>query len=122
MKEKMTGQNLPTFAHVLNQATSQETWKTYFCAHNINKDIPSACTVFKGLKFPKHAQDNSIQLLSSTTNKRITTARNIDSSNPDNSNNNKESQSSLGGISSPPEKGPYLSPRNESLVFSMLKT
>ncbi|KAJ9089417.1 hypothetical protein DSO57_1013355 [Entomophthora muscae] len=36
MREKMTDQNPPTFAHVLNRATSQETWKTYFCAHNID--------------------------------------------------------------------------------------
>ncbi|KAJ9074768.1 hypothetical protein DSO57_1003046 [Entomophthora muscae] len=49
----MTDQNPPTFDHILNQATSQETWKTYFCAHNINKDIPSGCTVFKGLVMPK---------------------------------------------------------------------
>ncbi|KAJ9075357.1 hypothetical protein DSO57_1036961 [Entomophthora muscae] len=53
MKDKMTDQNLPTFAHVLNQATSQETWKTYFRTHNIDQDIPSGCTVFKGLVMPK---------------------------------------------------------------------
>ncbi|KAJ9054587.1 hypothetical protein DSO57_1012653 [Entomophthora muscae] len=44
----MTEQNPPKFAHVLNQATSQETWKTYFRAQNIDKDIPSGCTVFEG--------------------------------------------------------------------------
>ncbi|KAJ9059596.1 hypothetical protein DSO57_1000557 [Entomophthora muscae] len=49
----MTDQNPPTFAHILNQATSQETWKTYFCAHNIEKDIPSGCTIFEGLFMPK---------------------------------------------------------------------
>ncbi|KAJ9080660.1 hypothetical protein DSO57_1022570 [Entomophthora muscae] len=53
IKEKVTVQNPPTFAHVLNQATSQENWKTYFCAHNIEKYIPSGCTVFKGLVMPK---------------------------------------------------------------------
>ncbi|KAJ9063046.1 hypothetical protein DSO57_1004335 [Entomophthora muscae] len=53
MKEKMTDQNPPTFAHVLNQATSQETWKMSFHTHNIDKDIPSGCTVFKGLVMPK---------------------------------------------------------------------
>ncbi|KAJ9089959.1 hypothetical protein DSO57_1007526 [Entomophthora muscae] len=49
----MTEQNLLTFAHILNQATSQETWKTYFRAHNINEDIPSRCTIFEGLVMPK---------------------------------------------------------------------
>ncbi|KAJ9066651.1 hypothetical protein DSO57_1039681 [Entomophthora muscae] len=53
MKEKMTEQNLPTFTHILNQATSQDTWKTYFCAHDIDEDIPSGCTVFEGLVMPK---------------------------------------------------------------------
>ncbi|KAJ9065017.1 hypothetical protein DSO57_1024330 [Entomophthora muscae] len=45
----MTEQNLPTFAHILNQVTSQDTWKMYFCAHNIDENIPSGCTVFEGL-------------------------------------------------------------------------
>ncbi|KAJ9080558.1 hypothetical protein DSO57_1023584 [Entomophthora muscae] len=53
MKEKITEQNPPTFVHVLNQATSQDTWKMYFCAHDINKDIPSGCTIFEGLVMPK---------------------------------------------------------------------
>ncbi|KAJ9054278.1 hypothetical protein DSO57_1016410 [Entomophthora muscae] len=53
MKEKMTEQNPPTFAHVLNQATSQDTWKMYFRTHNIDEDIPSGCTVFEGLVMPK---------------------------------------------------------------------
>ncbi|KAJ9071481.1 hypothetical protein DSO57_1036468 [Entomophthora muscae] len=53
MKEKITDQNPSTFAHVINQATSQETWKTYFCTHNIDKDIPSRYTVFEGLIMPK---------------------------------------------------------------------
>ncbi|KAJ9064628.1 hypothetical protein DSO57_1028467 [Entomophthora muscae] len=49
----MTEQNLPTFAHILNQATSQDTWKTYFHTHNIDKDIPSGCNIFEGLVIPK---------------------------------------------------------------------
>ncbi|KAJ9079887.1 hypothetical protein DSO57_1030818 [Entomophthora muscae] len=32
----MTEQNPPTFAHVLNQATSQDTWKMYFYTHDID--------------------------------------------------------------------------------------
>ena len=49
----MPEQTPPSFTQVLNQATSQDTWKEQFRAHNINKDIPARCTVFEGLVMPK---------------------------------------------------------------------
>ncbi|KAJ9061323.1 hypothetical protein DSO57_1021783 [Entomophthora muscae] len=38
----MTEQDPPIFAHILNQATSQDTWKTYFHTHDIDDVVNAA--------------------------------------------------------------------------------